>query len=95
MKNKFDLGSRNDMIAKQLLGSEYEIPSEQVSEKPFLFSYHSSRRSDEGWGNMALVFAKDAEQAKEKLIAAKTRHSCDAFSDYTIVPDYIKLLNID
>jgi len=67
----------------------------------YLFSYHLSRRSDEGWGRYALVFASNVEEAEEKLIKEKTipqRYANAGLawgSQEDLVPDHIYCLNID
>jgi len=65
-----------------------------MEDTPFLLQYHLSRRQDEGWGMMALVFAKDVEEAEKKLILSKTYQYSDAISSETVKPDAIKCLNI-
>lgn len=69
--------------------------------KGFLFSYHRSRRSDEGWNQMALVYAEDEEAAKAKLIKERTVPEKEANiatgfrCTGDLVPDNIRCLNID
>lgn len=73
---------------------DYEQP-EQKTKKLFLFQYHLSRRSDEGWNNIALVSAVDFEAAKQKLIDTKTYKYQDALDARDVIPDHITNLNID
>lgn len=61
----------------------------------FLLSYHLGRRSDEGWGQFALVYADDMAQAIEKLKKEKAFEGTDALSKYTVTPDHIECLNIE
>jgi len=66
----------------------------------YLFSYHLGCRIDEGWGNMALVFASNQDEAKEILIKEKTISKETASIGLAfgwnkdIVPDNIYCLNL-
>lgn len=72
-----------------------EINQPEKEKKLFLLEYHLSRRSDEGWGHLALIEAESFQSAKEKLIAAKTHDWSDALSHGTLSPDHIKCLNLE
>ena len=62
--------------------------------KQYLLQYHLSRRSDEGWGKLALVFAKSLEEALDILDKKVSYHYTDAFASEIICPDNIICLNI-
>jgi len=63
--------------------------------KQFLFSYHLSRRRDEGWGKIALVSACSEDEAKKLLDERVTYNYMDALASEIIHPDSIPCLNIE
>ena len=60
----------------------------------YLLQFHLSRRSDEGWGRLRLVFASSLEEAEKILDEKVTYHYTDALASEMIHPDTIKCLNI-
>jgi hypothetical protein len=72
-----------------------DVVENNEGKSQFMLQYHLSRRSDEGWGNMKLVSAKNKEEAIEILIDKESYKYTDALSCAMVVPDNIRCLNIE
>lgn len=86
------LQAARDLVADFIDGTE---PIKQPEKKQFLLQYKIGRRSDEGWGRLALVSAFNIEEAENILVKNKTYNYTDALASEIIKPDHITCLNID
>ena len=71
-----------------------EINESNYSDKQFLLRYKLGRRSDEGWGRLALVSAKSEKTAIEILIDKVSYKYTDALACEMLTPSNIQCLNI-